>query len=42
MDTKKLFFGICTCLVLMASACTDSASDDLYEDGVDKRKIHIK
>lgn len=43
MDTKKLFFGICACLVLMASACTDSASDDqLYEDGVDKTKIIIK
>jgi hypothetical protein len=43
MDTKKLLFGICTCLVLMASACTDSSADDqIYEDGVDKSKIIIK
>ncbi len=40
MNTKKLFFGICTCLILMAAACTPNTADDqLYENGVDKSKI---
>ncbi len=44
MNTKRLFFGICTCLILMAASCTpnSTADDQLYEDGVDKNKIIIK
>ena len=44
MNTKRIFFGICTCLILMAAACTpDSTADDqLYEDAVDKKDIIIK
>ncbi len=41
-NTKKIFAGICTCLILMAAACTpnDSAEDQqLYEHGVDKSKV---
>ncbi|MEX0288503.1 MAG: hypothetical protein AB3N14_05285 [Flavobacteriaceae bacterium] len=39
MNTKKIFFGICACLFLMAAACTPSADDQVYEEGVDKTKI---
>jgi hypothetical protein len=45
MNTKRLLFGICTCLILMAAACTpNSTSEDqqLYENGVDKSKIIIE
>ncbi|MGB5479565.1 MAG: hypothetical protein WBM91_00690 [Eudoraea sp.] len=44
MNTKRLFFGICTCLILMAAACTpnSTADDQLYEDAVDKKDIIIK
>jgi hypothetical protein len=45
MSTKKLFFGICTCLILMAAALTpDNTIEDqlLHKDGVDKTKIIIK
>jgi len=44
MNTKRLFFGICTCLILMAAACTpnSTADDQLYENGVDKDKIILK
>lgn len=41
-NTKKIFAGICTCLILMAASCTpnDSAEDQqLYDHGVDKTKI---
>jgi len=40
MNTKKVLFGICTCLILMAAACTPNTADDqVYENGVDKSKI---
>ena len=45
MSTKKLFFGICTCLILMAAALTpDNVIEEqqLYENGVDKSKIILK
>ncbi|MEP0133976.1 MAG: hypothetical protein ABJJ25_07105 [Eudoraea sp.] len=44
MNTKRLFFGICTCLILMAAACTpDTSGDDqIYEDGIEKEKIILK
>jgi hypothetical protein len=38
MNTRKIFFGLATCAVLMIAGCT-SESDDLYETGV--RKDHI-
>ena len=45
MNTKKLFYGLVTCLVLMAAACTPTSTaeeDDLYLDGIDKNKIILK
>ena len=40
MNTRKLFFGIATCAVLMIAGCT-SESDDIYESGVDKRHVRV-
>jgi hypothetical protein len=43
MNTKKLFFGLATVLILMAAACTPNTADDqVYEQGVDKTKIILK
>lgn len=45
MSTKKLFFGICTCLILMAAALTpDNTVEDqlLQKDGIEKSKIKLK
>ena len=44
MNTKKLFFGLATVLILMAAACTPNTADDdqVYEQGVDKRDIILK
>jgi hypothetical protein len=40
MNTKKILFGICTCLILMIAACTPNTADDqVYENGVDKTKL---
>lgn len=40
MNTKKVFFGICTCLILMVAACTPNTADDqVYENGVNKKDI---
>ena len=40
MNMKKLLFGICTLLVLVGSACTSNSADDqVYENGVDKTKL---
>ncbi len=44
MNTKKIFYGLFTCLILMAAACTttDTAEEDkLYEVGIDKDKIKL-
>jgi hypothetical protein len=40
MNTRKLFYGILTCVILMGVGCTTD-SDDLYESGVDKSKVRI-
>jgi protein involved in sex pheromone biosynthesis len=40
MNTRKIFFGLATCAVLMIAGCT-SESDDLYESGVDKRHVRV-
>ncbi len=44
MNTKRILFGICTVLSLIAASCTPNTADDdqLYEQGVDKRKIILK
>ena len=43
MNMKKLLFGICAFLILVAAACTsDTADDQLYENGVDKTKVTTK
>ncbi|MGB5359457.1 MAG: hypothetical protein WBN27_05885 [Eudoraea sp.] len=44
MSTKKLFFGICTCLILMAAALTpDNVIEDQFDkDSMEKKKIIIK
>ncbi len=40
MNTKKIFFGICTCLILMIASCTANTADDqVYENGLEKSKI---
>ncbi len=40
MNTKKILFGICTCLILMIAACTTNTADDqVYENGLDKSKV---
>jgi hypothetical protein len=38
MNTRKVFFGILTCGVLMIASCTTDNSD-IYENGVDRTKI---
>jgi hypothetical protein len=40
MNTRKLFFGIFTCSLLMIASCTTEDSN-LYESGVDKSKVRI-
>ncbi len=44
MNTKKIFFGLSTVLILMAAACTPNTAEDdqLYEQGIDKKDIVIK
>ncbi|WP_297691006.1 hypothetical protein [uncultured Eudoraea sp.] len=45
MNIKKLFFGICACLILMAAASTpDYAIEDqlLHKDGIRKDEIKLK
>lgn len=42
MKAKKLIFGLIAMLLLVAVSCepnTTAQEDDLYEVGVDKRKI---
>ncbi|WP_411030846.1 hypothetical protein [Spongiimicrobium sp. 3-5] len=41
MNAKKILFGILACGVLMAASCESSntADDELYEQGVDKSKV---
>lgn len=40
MNTKKIFYGVFTCLTLVLASCTSDGSDsELYESGVDKRFI---
>lgn len=40
MNTRKLFFGIFTCAILMIASCTAEDSN-IYESGVDKSKVRI-
>ena len=40
MNTKKLFYGLLACAILMGASCTTD-NDDLYESGVDKSKVRI-
>ena len=40
MNTRKFFYGILTCAILMGVGCT-ADNDDLYESGVDKSKVRI-
>ena len=44
MNTKKLFFGLATVLILMAADCTPNTAEDdqVYEQGVDKKDIKLK
>jgi hypothetical protein len=43
MNTKKIFFGLATILILMAASCTPNTADDqAYEQGIDKKDIIIK
>jgi hypothetical protein len=44
MNTKRILFGISTCLVLMAASCTPNTADDdqLYEQGINKKDIILK
>ena len=41
MNTKKFFYGVLACLVLVIAACTnDSANEDtVYEFGIDKMDV---
>jgi len=42
MNTKRILFGLATCLVLVAAAsCTPNTAEDdqLYEQGIHKDKI---
>ena len=42
MNTRKLFYGLLTCIILAAAACTPTSTaeeDNLYEVGIDKKKI---
>lgn len=42
---KKFVFGLLACVTLLAVSCetTDTASDDqLYEQGIEKRKLTKK
>ncbi len=43
MNTKKIFFGLATALILMAAACTPNTAEDdqVYEQGVEKSKIKL-
>jgi hypothetical protein len=44
MNTKKIFFGLATILILTAAACTPNTADDdqVYEQGVNKKDIILK
>ena len=44
MNTRKFFYGIITCCVLTAAACTSSTAEDdqLYEQGIKKDEIILK
>ena len=41
MNTRKFFYGIMACAILMgAAACTDDSADSsLYENGIDRSKV---
>jgi hypothetical protein len=43
MNTKRIFFGLATILVLMAAACTPNTADDdqVYEQSLDKKDVQI-
>jgi len=43
MNTKKLFFGLATVLILMAAACTPNTAEDdqVYEQTVEKKNIRV-
>ncbi|NNL01840.1 MAG: hypothetical protein HKP39_06155 [Eudoraea sp.] len=45
MNTKRILFGLATCLVLVAAAsCTPNTAEDdqLYEQSLDKTKVTKK
>lgn len=45
MKAKQIIFGLLACLTLVAVSCEPSntaSEDDLYEQGVDKRKLTKK
>jgi hypothetical protein len=44
MNTKRILFGLCTCVILVAAAsCTpNTAEDELYEQALDKTKVDRK
>ncbi len=44
MNTKRILFGLCTCLVLVvAASCTPNTADDqVYEQSLDKTKVDRK
>lgn len=42
MKVKQIIFGLLACVTLLAVACEPSNTadeDDLYEQGIDKKKI---
>jgi len=44
MNTKKIFYGLVTVLILIAASCTPNTADDdqLYEQSLDKEKVILK
>ncbi|MGB5821337.1 MAG: hypothetical protein WBG90_17765 [Saonia sp.] len=42
MKTKKILFGLLTCVTLLAVSCDSSSAtedDQLYEQGIDRKKL---
>ncbi len=45
MNTKKIFMALALCVTFLAVACTPSSTaeeDQLYEQGLDKKKLTKK
>ena len=45
MKTKQIIFGLLACVTLLAVSCEPSSiaeEDELFEQGVDKKKVILK